>query len=237
MLALSSFEINMNPKYIAFKREKTRLFAELAQLFETLHPLEEIIVYGTVRTQSFNAIITHQAEKFRVLKFEGKDDRGVGLFVLSPLHAGRLARRCIQLEELELHVARTQGDQNETAVYRHLGRLPSLKRLTLYLVLCVKDIPRTGSDAHAYATAEVVNVDSFHLRSGTGPLLQEVFKDAATDSNLALSIFCRLSRGSDLRVLQLTLGGHYHGYKTGKWLHWLGRGWRGLERLRGQYHG
>lgn len=226
MLALSSFEINMNPASIAFRSEMTRLDAELAQLFETLHPLEELRVYGPVRKQSFDAIITHQTEKLRVLKFEGKDDRGVGLFVLSPLQAGRLARRCIQLEELQLQVARTQGDQNETAVYRHLGRLPSLKRLTLYLVLCVKDIPRSGSDAHAYATAEEVDVANVDLGSGEDIPLQEVFRDAAIDSNLALSIFGRLSRGSDLRILQLKLGGYYQWSKTGKWLRWLGRGWR-----------
>jgi hypothetical protein len=51
---------------------------------------------------------------------------GIEPFPLSLVRFRQLSQRCLQLENLELEVSRTQSDQYEAAIYRSLSRLPRL---------------------------------------------------------------------------------------------------------------
>lgn len=114
--------------------------------------------------------------------------------------------------ELELYIARTPGDEQETAVYRSIGALPRLRRLTLHL-FCNIEPAFTFSDARDLIDPTIASS------------VQGVFRQAAINSALAHTIFGLLSAGSQLRLLELRPYFHAGSATLRLWLRWLGREW------------
>ncbi|KAM3461730.1 hypothetical protein NHJ6243_004812 [Beauveria neobassiana] len=149
----------------------------------------------------------------------GEERQGLGSSMLSLESVDQLARQCPQLEELEVQMARGQGDARETAIYHCLGRLPRLKSLTLHLR--IQGI--SPSDMHS---GFVLMTFGSHWNM-TVPEVQHRYREAAIDAKLALSIFSIIGRINNLRALQLRPYGDYRGPMNGlgRWMCWIARRW------------
>lgn len=209
--ALLSLEINVDVFYGLGEREADA-DPLAAEFLAALPPLQELHVRGAVRDKSFYAITIRHADTLQKLYFDGGPLNGKPSATISMAAAGTLAQRCLQIVELELYIARTPGDERETAIYRSIGTLPHLRRLTLHL-LCSREPALRSLDAKALTDPK--------RRS----FIQGIYRQAAIDSALAHSMFGLLSAGSQLRLLELRPCGLGLGTKLGRWLRWLGREW------------
>ncbi|KAJ6780447.1 hypothetical protein PWT90_01813 [Aphanocladium album] len=204
--ALSSLEINVGVFSTLGEREADA-DPRAAELLAALRPLQELYVRGAVRDKSFYAITIHHADALQKLCFDGKPS-----VTISMAAAGKLTQRCLQLVELELYIARTPGDERETAIYRAIGALPHLRRLTLHLFCNIK---------LAFQCSDARNLTDPTKASS----IQGVYRQAAIDSALARTMFGLLSAGSQLRLLELRPCGFSKSTTLGWWLRWLGREW------------
>ncbi|EGX97268.1 hypothetical protein CCM_01928 [Cordyceps militaris CM01] len=209
--ALLSLEINVGAFYRVGEREADA-DPLAAKLLTALHPLQELLIRGAVRDKSFYAITIHHADTLQKLCFGGGRLDGKPPVTISMAAAGKLAQRCLQIVELELHIARTPGDERETAIYRSIGTLPHLRRLTLHL-LCNSKPALRFSDARDLTDAMIASS------------IQGIYRQAAVDSALAHTMFGLLSAGSRLSLLELRPCGFSVSSPLGRWLRWLGREW------------
>ncbi|KAM3513876.1 hypothetical protein MY11210_002504 [Beauveria gryllotalpidicola] len=219
MTALSSLQISAG-SHSSNGQEDVGMGHAVTQLLKTLLPLQSLTFHGPIKVSSLSTIMPRQLATLRRLEIlnTGENRPGPGSSMLSLVAANELARQCPQLEELEVQMARGQGDAGETAIYHCLGKLPRLKSLTLHL-----KIPRISPP----------NMNNgFVLLSGAGcdftvPELQDRYREAAIDSNLALSIFDIIGRMNNLCALQLRPYGDYRWSfdGLGRWLCWLARRW------------
>ncbi|OAA35362.1 protein kinase subdomain-containing protein [Beauveria brongniartii RCEF 3172] len=193
----------------------------VAQLLETLPSLQSLTFHGPSEVTSLSTIISGQLATLRRLEIlgTGEDRQGPGSSILSLVSADQLARQCPQLEELEVQVARAQGDARETAIYHCLGKLPRLKSLTLRLRIQRISPPGMHSGFVLMSFGDHWNM--------TVPEVQHRYREAAIDSKLALSIFNMIGRMNNLRALQLRPYGDYRGPfdGLGRWMCWLARRW------------
>ena len=117
---------------------------------------------------------------------------------LTPALSARLAEKCPNLERAQLRADRTLGDARECAVYRNLGRLPRLKRLSLTLGFFV-----CPNEDVLDENVENINYGEEIPRAH----LSQAFTNAAVDAGLARAIFDRLvsSPSGGLQHLQLLI--------------------------------
>ncbi|KAJ3494530.1 hypothetical protein NLG97_g4023 [Lecanicillium saksenae] len=209
--ALLSLEVNVSVFY-RFGEREADADPLAAELLAALPPLQELHVRGAVRDKSFYAITIHHADTLQKLCFDAGGLDGKPPVTISMAAAGKLAQRCLQIVELELHIARTPGDERETAIYRSIGALPHLRRLTLHLFCNSRPVLSFSA-----------------ARDLTDPMrassIQGIYRQAAIDSALARTMFGLLSAGSQLRLLELRPCGLGLSSTLGWWLRWLAREW------------
>ncbi|KAM3461692.1 hypothetical protein NHJ6243_004774 [Beauveria neobassiana] len=218
MTALSSLQISARSWS---GQEDMDMKHAVAQLLETLPSLRSLSFYGPSEVTSLSTILSGQLATLRRLEVSstGEERQGLGSSMLSLESVDQLARQCPQLEELEVQMARGQGDARETAIYHCLGRLPRLKSLTLHLR--IQGI--SPSDMHS---GFVLMTFGSHWNM-TVPEVQHRYREAAIDAKLALSIFSIIGRINNLRALQLRPYGDYRGPMNGlgRWMCWIARRW------------
>ncbi|KAI1414839.1 hypothetical protein F5Y13DRAFT_178693 [Hypoxylon sp. FL1857] len=151
----------------------------------------------------------------------------------------QIREKCPFLTELTLTVLRSQGDANEAAIYRELGRLPKLQQLCLRMDALPPPEVMTG----------YLSLNLFHDRVDQEPgrascsngHLRDVLINGAMDKSLALDIFRAISRAKpannsipldrlDIRFL-IWPGFDSHTY-LGKYRHALRRPWKVERGLR-----
>ncbi|OTA64683.1 hypothetical protein K449DRAFT_404191 [Hypoxylon sp. EC38] len=105
----------------------------------------------------------------------------------------QIRERCPFLTDLTLTILRSKGDANETAVYRELGALPRLQRLSLEM-----DALLPPPILNGYLPPDPSFDDYDREPSGIECYLNGHFRDAfingAMDKSLALDIFVTISR-------------------------------------------
>ncbi|KAM3561575.1 hypothetical protein MY1884_002310 [Beauveria asiatica] len=218
MTALSSLQISAQSWS---DQEDLDMSHAVAQVLETLPSLQSLNFQGPSLMTSLNTIMSGQLATLRRLEMlsTGEDRQSPGSSMLSLVSADQLARQCPQLEELEVQMARAQGDARETAIYHCLGKLPRLKSLTVHLR--IKRISPSGMHS------SFVLMSFGNHWSMTVPEVQHQYREAAIDSKLALSIFNMIGKMNNLRTLQLRPYGDYRGPfdGLGRWMCWLARRW------------
>ncbi|KAK3899355.1 hypothetical protein C8A05DRAFT_18195, partial [Staphylotrichum tortipilum] len=200
----------------------------VSQLLTTLNPnsLQSLCLYGHINEALFNTLLDQHGQSLRRLSLLHGNSPPPP-FALTPAVAARLAEACPNVEFLELRMDRTRGDARECGVYRALGALPRLRRLSLtlrYTMYISKEVLEDDG-SFSYETEEVPRAD-----------LSRAFADAAFDAALARSIFDLVSPGGSGRLQHLrlepehTAGRHrwspYGGDQRFHYLlRWLGRSW------------
>ncbi|KAK4071667.1 uncharacterized protein Triagg1_5905 [Trichoderma aggressivum f. europaeum] len=156
--------------------------ASACRLLRAIKPLQSLELEGKIGYSAWQAVIDQHGNSLRELLFvpasEYYDD--IEALVLSCDRIRQLPGICVNLEKLELRVPRTRGDEDEVDIYRHLGRLPRLKRISLVLDCSVIDPPEV---MHGEPSIEmggwVLPVNAFRA----------ALINNAMDSTLAQSIF------------------------------------------------
>lgn len=102
-----------------------------ASLFlQALPPLQVITLTQWFGKRTFEAVVHRHGPALRKLYMRNGEP---GRFILTYQRARQIAQHCPKLEDLEMSVTRSLGGPEEVSVYRSLGRLPRLRRLTLNL--------------------------------------------------------------------------------------------------------
>ena len=145
---------------------------------------------------------------------------------LTPALSARLAEKCPNLEQAQFFVDRSLGDARECAVYRGLGRLPRLRRLslTLWFTINVDEDTEEGYD-HFNGDPEDISRANLSL----------AFSNAAIDAGLARGVFDLTSHpDGGLQHLQLLIEHKVDPYFWGMYhcdgrfqalLAWFARDW------------
>lgn len=221
MEALSSLYLGIGAPYSV----EPQMDSAVAELLQTLRPLQELTLTGPVGEESLGAIIDHHPKNLHKLIFSSHGENSMGTFNLEAAHAKKLSQSCLEIEVLDVRVLRQQGSADEVAVYRHLSRLPRLKHLALRLHCSINGLP-WSSEAEAEADGAFYSLDLNWNGGVTVPILQDAFKNAAFDLDLAMQVSRLLETNRGLRTLLLQPVGFTDSEPSGRWLRWIGREWR-----------
>ncbi len=204
--------------------QRIQLDGATSLFLEALAPLEDIYLTGFWGHATFNAILNHHGSSLRKIRLEQSPIQRMqkDSFIVSRHRVEEIAQACPNLANVELFIPRTQGDEHEVAIYRALGRMKKLKRVSLFvnnLKLSVSNfgLPIISPGPDQDATTEDI---------------RKVFINAAIDSSLAISIF-RIISADNPRFERLTLkflGANSYGFGNMNSvlmdiLQWIGRNW------------
>jgi hypothetical protein len=104
---------------------------ELISLFLLAVPPLKVLKLGLhFGERAFGAALRRHGSTLRRLHLDPDAEGG---FVLSPERICEMQQCCPGLDDVQLCIPRRQGGPEEVAIYRTLGRLPQLRRLTLLL--------------------------------------------------------------------------------------------------------
>ncbi|KAF2962858.1 hypothetical protein GQX73_g10708 [Xylaria multiplex] len=178
--SLHTLKLQLPDEYCHRTQEGLTLF------FENLNPLEKLDLNGYISNEAFKtALGRHGSTLKRLSILSGRRTRSEHpQFVFSHVEIQYLVGQCPNLEHLEFPVNRTQGDADETAIYRELSNLPRLEYVSLRLQfsLAIEQLEEEKEMAH-FAD------------------LRRSFINSAVDSSLVLSIFNTISPSRKLRYL------------------------------------
>lgn len=166
-------------------------------LLQKIDPLESLELSGFIADRTFTVALHHHGATLRKLQFfPAREHRmQVEPYVISHHCIQELQKRCPNLRETELLIARTQGDEQEVKIYRALGKLPRLERASVVLD-CWQPQGVSLDDA------------SRHTEPQVSRRLREDLINSAIDSSLALAIFHAISSSTLQRLtLRVSAGG------------------------------
>ena len=110
----------------------TEEYSEAADtLLRALPGLKSLKVSGAIRRANFDTIMNYHGPTLRTLSIWTCSEPGY--FKISHVEAIQLSQSCPRLDELKLRVTRSLGDKAEVAIYEALGKIRTLRRLTLSL--------------------------------------------------------------------------------------------------------
>ena len=149
-------------------------------LLQAIPPLEELRLTGPVANRTFTMVFQRHGETLRKLRFVPAHEvpMQVAPFVISDQYIYELSTRCPNLEEVELRIVRTGGDEREMSIYRALRSIRRLKHVKLFLD-CSHSSLFFGYNSFSQYFDEMLTAR--HIR--------ETFVNSAVDSSLALAIF------------------------------------------------
>ncbi|KAI0530125.1 hypothetical protein GGR58DRAFT_494531 [Xylaria digitata] len=185
----------------------------LTLLLENLNPLEKLELDGYISNEAFKTALSRHGSTIKKLSIlpGQRTWSEQPPFAFSPVEIQYLVEKCPNLEHLEFPVNRTQGDAEETAIYRELSKLPRLEHMSLILQVSL-------------SIDEVDEEEMAHFAD-----LRRSFINSAVDSSLVLSIFNTISPSGKLRYLGVKISVGLEPLTVGNELHdifsWLGRNW------------
>lgn len=157
-------------------------------LLRALKPLQCLKLQGLIGEGTFKAALTAHGPMLRHFRFipDRRYRMTVNPYVISHSHVQELQRSCPNLQELDLLVPRTKGDGREASIYRTLGTMPRLKRVSLLL------------DCSLRSLEGGVSGGSTSREEQRASRARDCLVNTAIDSALARSIFntIRLANGS-----------------------------------------
>lgn len=116
----------------------------VSRLLRAIKPQQCLELGEKIGDGAWRAVTDHHGSSLRELRFvpaRRSDGTDADSFVLSCDKIRLLSQNCSRLEKLELRVFRSRGDEDEVDIYRSLGRLPRLKRISLILECSVISYP------------------------------------------------------------------------------------------------
>ncbi|RYP61559.1 hypothetical protein DL771_010080 [Monosporascus sp. 5C6A] len=192
---------------------------------EALGPLEDLSLSGFCANVSFNAVLDRHGRSLRKLRLiPARKYRMVTTqFALSHQRIEEIAQGCPDLAQVEFLVPRTQGDEQEVAIYGALGQLKRLRRVSLLLDCSRMDLSNVepGGCVRLGPNENVATED-----------IRDAFVNAAVDSYLAISIFRTITADNpNLERLKLKVygagdfgSGCFDTYMLDI-MQWIGRSW------------
>jgi len=174
--------------YTSVPQEQPQIDDSASLLLQTLLPLEDLRLKGFVADKTFATVLHRHGETLRKLQFIPVREQGMQVvpFVISHQCIHKLQKRCPNLQEVELLITRTKGDDQEVSIYRALGTLPWLKRASL--LLDCSHLPSLMEIERPFLLDD--KQIAFHMR--------EDLINTAIDSSLALAIFRAISTTNTL---------------------------------------
>ncbi|KAH7076976.1 hypothetical protein BKA63DRAFT_294077 [Paraphoma chrysanthemicola] len=143
-----------------------------------LPPLTSLSVGGMVGEGPFNAILIHHGSS--LLTF------GVADKILTVDHVHRVKESCTDLQDLTLEMIRYEGGSQEVEMYRALGNITIIRKLTLKFHLT----HLSPSDVSGLIwNLRVLPFKSEQAEQDTRSFLRSIFINAAIDEDLARAIF------------------------------------------------
>jgi hypothetical protein len=186
-----------------YKVETNEGHEALNSLLGNVNPLERLDLNGYISNVTFDIILNRHGQSLRSFSLHPFGIEIPHPFVrLSHAVLSDLGGKCPYLEELELPILRTRGDEEEIGIYRALSQVPRLRRASLTLGYWV------GPDEQLWNEQRDGEHPLYGCRKaadiGFAPL-REAFSNGAIDSALALSIFNLISSNSNLRELRIIM--------------------------------
>lgn len=161
---------------------------------QSLRPLRDLCLTGRFAKSTYMAVLNYHGTTLRKLVlqpsrlFHTNRTNGVQKLKISKHLVRHLVQQCTSLEELNLVIPRTMGNDNEVAIYEHLAKLPHLKRLALTMDYSFN--VGTKGETHK-------DIKDKPARS------RSILASAAVDATLATNIFHIASSGNSLEYLKL----------------------------------
>lgn len=173
----------------------------LGLFLEAIPPqLEHVDFMGVVDDHSISSLLRYHGSTLRKLRLDSYRSRLMDdldePFTISP-YVENIVELCPNLQVLEILTLRTEGDQEEVATYRTLGKLPKLQRLSLIL---------DCSQRRVCWTDQVSPTEDMGGLEVSLPNIRKMLVNSALDEHLAVSIFKAIS-SSSLQWLKLSIVG------------------------------
>lgn len=193
-------------------------------LLQVLPPLEDLRLTGHVANSTFTMLLHSHGETLRKLQFI--PHRGSHLqvepHVISQHCIQELSKRCPNLRDVELLISRTISDEQEVSIYRTLGTLRWLKRVSLYL------------DCSQLIAYPISYLQPTHYDVRVQHRMRENLAKSAVDISLALAIFGKIFPTTNINPVQILklrpFGGHMFDQYTSETdfaniVEWIARSW------------
>lgn len=182
------------------------------------HPLTTLTIVDGLSHIAWNPFLDKAGKHLTSLRLDSTEDGKIGQEIAEQLKA-----HCRLLENLTIIIKRTQGDYREVQVYRALGSLPRLQRLSLTLeasnttVLRDPEDDSDDEDDSPILSENDLSFDDFGQQKFPNSFcsyrwprnghIQQALINSAFDKTLALAIFDCISaakpRGKESRLLEL----------------------------------
>jgi hypothetical protein len=185
----------------------------IRDLISVLHPLTELELFGYVYDKAFYAALQTHGASLRRFTFATKSDirPSEAPLILTDRHITDLCLSCPYLTRLKFRVTRTHGDHDEVRIYKALGQLSRLERLTLDL------------DVGTHSASDP-SPQNLYRRLVSERASRSILMNAATDAALVTSIFRAISAP---RLVRLKLAPFYHmpSSDISSVVHWISNSW------------
>jgi hypothetical protein len=168
-----------------------------------LPPLQNLRVTGRVRQNTLDTILERHGKSIHRLWLETSQE--YNRFAFNAIEVNKIQQNCAMLEDLILKpIPRSKGDAQETAIYKTLGDIPKLQRITLTLdssnfrvLEGAEFIDDDDPDSEDYEIPNDPSFDEFHQQfayesRGYQPRkghIRDALINSALDETLARAIF------------------------------------------------
>ncbi|KAH6980756.1 hypothetical protein BKA56DRAFT_685672 [Ilyonectria sp. MPI-CAGE-AT-0026] len=166
----------------------------VSTLIRLLPPLQSLDLEGTTLAQhTLHAVADHHGQSLTKLRLAPYDDWNDERSHFRHNDIEKLAATCLNLEQLDIVIRRTQGDADEVAIYHALAKFPRLKSVVL--------------DLCTFYDIREPEVDE-DVKKLPPSVFRKLLINVAIDSNLAQNIFHIVcSESSSVESLQLMNSG------------------------------
>lgn len=172
----------------------------VSTLIRLLPPLQSLDLEGiTLAQHTLHAVADHHGQSLTKLRLAPYDDWNGERSHFRHDDIERLAATCLNLEQLDIVIRRTQGDADEVAIYHALARFPRLK--SVVLDLCISyDIPEPEVDEDVKKLPPSIFRKLLVNAAIDSNLAQNIFHIVCSESSSVESLQLRNSRGGNLRA-------------------------------------
>jgi hypothetical protein len=233
-------ELSFSTLHFAAYQPQTPVDDGICRLLRNLPPLTHFRLNGNITRVIFDAVISHQGSELQELNLNVTEFH-IKNVILGQHDIQMISENCPKLESLAISIPRSGGDADEVAIYKSLGSIKRLQRLSLKLDASSLEVAWIYNQTEEHdkykgggydgETDNNSSFDSFQadfypykLASGgrklrNGHVMNSLIK-SAMDENVARSIFEVITSGKPagsvaLESLSISiLGGHVFGHAS-----------------------
>ncbi|KAI1423697.1 hypothetical protein F5Y12DRAFT_756309 [Xylaria sp. FL1777] len=213
---------------------RSRLLQDaLLSILKHLSPLKKLCLSGFIDNKIFETILLHHGRSLQILRLDPQSHYGSRkrLVVFSSGVVQDMAERCPNLKRIELPIKRSQGDNQETAIYRAFSGFQRLEHLSLKLRVGEDtEVTEIEGNPDEEETSEEEEVTSFRTAEELpARFIRNCLINSAVDSSLALEIFHLVSPRTNLASLKVSgsckIEPWIDDYELRDMVDWIGRTW------------